>query len=144
MTNAWTNSELEKLAGVDELEISSRRRDGTLRDPATMWMVRHGEDLYVRSVKGRDGAWFRGAVARHEGRIQAAGVRKDVTFVEDESAPTDDIDRAYRSRYRRYAANIVNSVLTPQARAATLRVVPRADMRAAGSAPDGSRTRPRR
>jgi hypothetical protein len=36
----------------------------------------------------------------------------------------DQIDAAYRTKYRRYAANIVNSILTPQARAATLRLTP--------------------
>jgi len=38
----------------------------------------------------------------------------------------DAIDTAYRTKYRHYAANIVNSDLTPQARAATLKLVPRA------------------
>lgn len=88
-------------------------------------MVRQGDDLYVRSVKGRTGPWFRGAIARREGRVKAGGVQKDVTFVAADDAPSDEIDRAYRAKYRRYAANIVNSVLTPQARAATLRLVPR-------------------
>lgn len=37
----------------------------------------------------------------------------------------DQIDAAYRSKYRRYPANIVGGVLTPQARAATLKLVPR-------------------
>jgi hypothetical protein len=38
----------------------------------------------------------------------------------------DEIDGAYRAKYRRYAGNILNSVLTPQARSATLKLVPRA------------------
>ena len=35
------------------------------------------------------------------------------------------IDAAYRTKYRRYAANIVNSILTPQARSAAVKLVPR-------------------
>jgi hypothetical protein len=123
--SAWTTTELNKIGAADELEIASRRSDGTLRDPVTIWVVRHGDDLYVRSVKGPTGAWFRRAQARHEGRIQAGGVDRDVTFVESDEALSDEIDRAYRTKYRRYAANIVNSVLTPGARSATLRLVPR-------------------
>jgi hypothetical protein len=50
-----------------------------------------------------------------------------VTFVEVDA--TDDvnnqIDAAYRAKYRRYAASIVNTTLTPQARAATLKLTPR-------------------
>jgi hypothetical protein len=123
--SSWTKGELDKIAAADELEIASLRRDGTLREPVTIWVARHGDDLYVRSVKGPTGAWFRGAQARHEGHIRAGGVKKDVTFVEVDAALNAEIDRAYRTKYRPYAASIVNSVLTPRARSATLRLVPR-------------------
>jgi hypothetical protein len=56
---AWTSDELTKIEAADELEIASLRRDGTLRNPVTIWVVRLGDDLYVRSVNGRTGAWFR-------------------------------------------------------------------------------------
>ena len=125
--NTWTKSEVDKVAHAEELEIATRRRDGTLRESVTVWMVRVGDDLYVRSVKGRVGVWFRAAVASHQGRVKAGGVQRDVTFVEANDPPNDDIDRAYRAKYGRYAASIVNSVLTPQARAAMLRLVPRED-----------------
>jgi len=125
---AWTNDELRKIAGADELELAPERRDGTLRKPVTVWGVRLGDDLYVRAVNGPTAAWFRAAQARHEGRIAAGGVEQDVTF-EDAGADqdlNDQIDAAYRSKYRRYAANIVGTVVSPQARAATLKLVPRA------------------
>jgi hypothetical protein len=35
------------------------------------------------------------------------------------------IDDAYRTRYRRYSPGIAGSVLTPQARSATIRLIPR-------------------
>jgi len=52
----WTADELHKIGTSEELEIASLRRDGTLRKPVTIWVVRHGGDLYVRSVNGRNGA----------------------------------------------------------------------------------------
>jgi hypothetical protein len=55
--SARTPEELAAIASPDELEIATRRRDGTLRDPVTIWMVRHGDDLYVRSVNGPTAAW---------------------------------------------------------------------------------------
>src|SRR3954465_12189015 len=121
----WTSDELTKIATPDELQLASLRRDGTLRDPVTIWVVRLGDDLYVRAVGGRTGGWFRGTQGRHEGRIRAGGGQKDVPFEDADPALADQIDAAYRSKYRRYAANIVNSVLTPAARAATLKLVPR-------------------
>ena len=121
----WTSDELTKIEAADELDIASIRLDGTLRNLVTIWVVRLGDDLYIRSVNGRTGAWFRGTQVRHEGRIGAGGVEKDVTFVDADDGITDQIDDAYRSKYRRYAPSIVGSVLTPEARSATIKLVPR-------------------
>ena len=121
----WTIDDLNKIGTAEELEIASLKRDGTLRKPTTIWVVRVGDDLYIRSVYGRGSAWFRGTQMRHEGHIRAGGVDKDVTFVEETDAHVNEqIDTAYRTKYRRYAANIVNTTLTPEARAATIKLVP--------------------
>ena len=122
----WTKDELDKIGRAEELQIASLRRDGTLRKPVTVWVIRLGEDLYVRSVNGRAGFWFRGTQTRHEGHIRAGGVDKDVTFTEESGPDTNEqIDAAYRTKYRRYAARIVNSTLTSAARSATLKLIPR-------------------
>jgi hypothetical protein len=121
----WTSDELTKIGTAEELEIASLRRDGTLRNPVTIWVVRLGDDLYVRSVNGRTGAWFRGVQARHEGHIRAGGVDKDVTFVDADPGINDPIDAAYRTKYRRYGPSIVNSIVSPEARSATIKLVPR-------------------
>ena len=120
----WTGDELSRIGNTEEVQIASRRSDGTLRKPVTVWVVRHKEGLYVRSVNGPSAAWFRGAQERREGRIRADGVEKDVTFVDATHDIDGDIDAAYRTKYRRYAGRILNSVLTPQARSTTLKLVP--------------------
>ncbi len=121
----WTNEELDRIGKTEELEIAPRRGDGTLRKPTTIWVVRVGDDLYVRSWRGRASAWFRGTQVRHEGHIQAGGIEKDVSFVE-ETAPdlNDQIDAAYRAKYQRYA-QYVPPMLTPEARSTTIKLVPR-------------------
>lgn len=121
----WTDDELSTIGSTEELQISPRRQDGSLAPPRTIWVVRQGDDLYVRSVRGRSSDWFRGTQARHEGRVQAGGVSKDVGLAEPDTDVSDDLDAAYRSKYRRYQQQIVDSVLSQQARAATLRLVPR-------------------
>ena len=121
----WKSDQLDKLGKAEEVQIASARRDGTMRKPVTVWAVRHGEDLFVRSVKGRSGPWFRGTQDRHEGRILARGVQQDVTFVDADHSSESDIDGAYRTKYRRYAGSILNSVLTAEARSSTLKLVPR-------------------
>jgi hypothetical protein len=120
----WTSDQLDKVGRAEELQIASIRPDGTLRKPVTTWVVRHDDDLYVRSVRGRSSHWFRGTQERHKGRIRTGGVQQDVTFVEDHDID-DDVDAAYRAKYRRYAGSILNSVLTPEARSTTTKLVPR-------------------
>ena len=121
---AWMNDELDKIGTADELQIQSLRSDGTLRKPVTIWVVRLGDDLYVRSVNGRNSAWFRGTQDRGEGHIRSGGVDKDVSFVEAEDSVNDQIDAAFRTKYRRYDARFVDPLMVPGARAATLKLVP--------------------
>jgi hypothetical protein len=121
----WTRDELSTIGGADELEIAPLRPDGTLRKGVTIWVVRHGDDLYVRSWHGRSGAWFHAAQASSAGRIRAGGVEKDVTFVaEADPGSNDQIDAAYRTKYRR-SASYVPPMVSAEARATALRLVPR-------------------
>ena len=128
---AWTSDELDKIGRTEELQIASLRRDGTLSNPVTIWVVRDGDDLYVRSVKGRDGAWFRATRVRREGRIQAGGIDraggidKDVAFVDADPEINDQIDAAYRAKYRRHGARFVTPMAGPEARASTIKLVSR-------------------
>jgi hypothetical protein len=121
---AWTSDELSRIGNAGELQIAYRRRDGTLGSPRTIWVVRHSDDLYVRSVNGRTSAWFRGTQARNEGHIQAGGVSKDVTFDVPGDNLGNELDAAYRAKYR-YSASAVSHITSPQAREATLKLVPR-------------------
>ncbi|MFJ2263693.1 DUF2255 family protein [Streptomyces sp. NPDC087844] len=120
----WRDSDLAGIGTAEELVLQSERGDGTLRSPVTMWVVRAGDRLYVRSVKGVDGPWYRGTRSRQRGRVAAGGVRADVTFHDADPGDHADIDAAYRAKYGRYTS-IVEHVLTAAARAATLRLEPR-------------------
>ena len=122
---AWTSDELTRIGTADELELASARRDGTPRKPRTIWVVRVGDDLYVRSMYGRTGGWFPATQLRHQGHIRAGGVDKDVSFADADPDLNDAIDAAYRDKYDRYGERIVGGVVNPEARAATIRLVPR-------------------
>lgn len=121
----WKSDELNRIGIAEELRIASLRADGTQRKPVIIWVVRLGDNLYVRSVNGRTSAWFRGVQTRYEGHVRAGGVDKDVTFVEETDLDINDqIDTAYTTKYRRYAS-IAKSMTTPAVRAATIKLVPR-------------------
>lgn len=122
----WTNDELNKIGEAEELRLAALRRDGSLRKPVIIWVVRVGDDLYVRSVKGHAGAWFRGVLVRHEGKIWAGGIEKDVSFVEEADPEINDqVDAAYLSKYRRYPQWVAPMVV-PEVKTTTIKLVPRA------------------
>jgi hypothetical protein len=123
----WTRDELSKIGNAEELRIQSMRGDGTLRNPVIIWVVRLGDRLFVRSIKGPTGPWFSGTRRRRQGHIRAGGVDKDVSFVfiDTDDGVSQEIDAEYRAKYGRYAGRVLNTVLTPAARAATIELVPR-------------------
>jgi len=121
----WTAGDLDTIGAAEELQIAALRPDGSLRPYVTIWVVRVGDGLYVRSYRGRDGAWFRSVLARPEGRIRAGGLTRDVTVEEPADAGQPAIDQAYRDKYARYAGTYVDPMVSPAARAATLRLLAR-------------------
>jgi hypothetical protein len=121
----WTSKELTDLAAADQMELATARPDGSLRRPVTIWVVRYGGDLYVRSWRGRASRWFRGSQDCHEGHIRAGGVDRDVGFVDVGDSVRHPIDAAYRTKYRRYGSRYVDPMVSPKARAATIKLLPR-------------------
>jgi hypothetical protein len=122
---SWTHDELTSMDGVDELGIASRRPDGSLRPDVTIWFVRVGDDLYVRSAYGHDNPWFQRALAAGEGRIRIAALERDVTFEVPAPDVADAVTQAFEAKYGRYGKGIVKTVVSAEAVRSTLRLVPR-------------------
>ena len=124
--SGWTDQELAQIGDTDEIDIAGRRLDGTLEPSRTIWIVRHGDCLFVRSVNGSEGGWFQGARVRNEGRIFAGDVERDVRFEDADHAIDDAIDEEYRRKYGA-SSSAVDHINDPKARATTLRVLPALD-----------------
>ncbi len=121
----WTTDELDRIGNATELRVTSLRKDGTLRPYVTIWVVRAGDDLYIRSAYGADNPWFRRATASGEGRVKAGGVERDVTFAAAAPDAHGAIDAAYHAKYDRYGPAIVGTVVGENAMTTTLRLIPR-------------------
>jgi hypothetical protein len=121
----WTPDELHRIGAADELHIAPSHPDGSLRRYTTIWVVRVGDDLYVRSYRGPGGAWYRTAQASHTGRIRAGGVERDVSFARPDDAIRTAVDEAYRTKYGRYGDTYVVPMVSDDAAITTLRLTPR-------------------
>ena len=121
----WTKDELERLGGAEELRVASLRPDGTQRPYIRVWVVRAGEDLYVRSAYGPANPWFRRAVASGRGRVMAGGLEPAVSFERPGDEVMAEVDAAYHAKYGRYGARIVATVVGADTWPLTLRLIPR-------------------
>src|SRR5205823_14865970 len=97
----WSKDELRKSAEADDRHISPFREDGvTYGTPTWIWSVAVDDALYVRAYNGQNSRWYRAALQQKVGRITAAGMTKEVTFEPVEGSINDEIDDAYRAKYK--------------------------------------------
>lgn len=125
----WSSHELNRIGDAQELQLASARVDGSVGHYTTMWVVRVGDEIYVRSAGGPKRAWYRHAKTSGAGRIRAAGVERDVAFGEATADAHTAIDTAYHRKYDEYGPNIAGHVVGPTATAVTIRLVPAPDKR---------------
>jgi len=125
--SSWSQDDLERIGGAGEVAVSSVRRDGSLSGTRTVWIVRVGDQLYLRSVNGPDAAWYRFTRTFHQGRIQARGVARDVTWIDVNATEQPDVDPAVDAEYaRKYqGSTAIAHINSPLARTTTMRVEPR-------------------
>lgn len=121
----WTPDELVRLGHASELQVASRRPDGSLRPFVTIWVVRAGAEVYVRSAYGSDNPWFLRALRSGQGRIRAGGIERDVAFEEPGPQVAGEVTAAYHAKYDRYGSAIVGTVVSAEAVRSTLRLAPR-------------------
>ena len=124
--SAWTQDELRKVGPAEELGVASRRSDGTMRRYVTVWTVRVGDDIYIRSAYGPDNPWYRRALASGEGRMRAGGIERDVEFAAVDPSAQDSIDAAYHAKYDRHGRRLVATVVGAHAHQVTIRLIPKA------------------
>jgi hypothetical protein len=120
MTGTWSPEELERIDAAGELEIAARRAGGALRRWLPIWVVRVGQQVYVRTWHRRDTGWFGQVVESGRARIRVPGLETDVA-VADVGAAATGVDAAYRAKYGPAGAE---SMVTPAAAASTLRLTP--------------------
>ncbi|NNC11516.1 DUF2255 family protein [Planctomonas sp. JC2975] len=130
MSATWNPDELQTIADEDEVVLASRRPDESLGIVTTIWIVRVGDDAYVRSAFGSGNLWYTRAKKAGAGHVTIGGISRDVT-IEDASAdsdhPADDeaIDNAYHAKYdANYPQKYIEPVVDAASHATTLRLIP--------------------
>ncbi|CAD6558149.1 hypothetical protein LMG28727_06542 [Paraburkholderia kirstenboschensis] len=120
--NTWTKDELDRIAASDDLHIAPLREDRKTYGTLTwVWSVVVNGDLYVRAYNGKASRWYQAAILQGSGKITVAGAARDVCFQPTTGAILDQVDDAYRNKYRKSA--YLAPMIGERAREATIRIV---------------------
>lgn len=98
--NQFSTTDLEAIDSADNLKISPFRADGiTYGTPTWIWSVVVDGHLYVRAYNGIKSRWYQSAMKQKAGKINAAGMIKEVLFEKVDSNINDKIDDTYKNKY---------------------------------------------
>ena len=122
---SWTEEDLHAVDAADELSIAPVKRDGSLRAFTVIWAVHVGDAVFARAAYGPRTGWHRVARAGGAARARVGRVERDVTVEDADPGVYDAVDAAYRAKYGRRYASIVDGITGADARATTLRLTPR-------------------
>ena len=120
----FTADELKLIDEADDLHVAPFREDGTTYGtPTWIWAVVVGGDLYVRAYNGQNSRWYKSAMKQKAGRIQAAGMIKEVAFEPVGGDANAQIDEAYKKKYN--GSPYLSPMIGSRAKAATVKIVPK-------------------
>lgn len=117
-----SKEEVAKIAAHDDFHIAPFRSDGKTYGTSTwIWVVSVDNKLFVRAYNGTNSRWYQSAMQQKAGKIEAAGLVKEVHFEPVVGSINDEIDAAYKKKYS--GSPYLNAMISDRAKAATVQVI---------------------
>jgi hypothetical protein len=114
---------LELLAAVEEVEIETRPDPAAPSHRVIIWVVVDGGEVFVRSVRGTRGRWYREIRSNPLGALHADGAVIPVRAMPATDAAS--IERCSRALARKYAGDpSLGYMLVPEVLETTIRLEP--------------------
>src|SRR5215831_7291349 len=124
ITKKLSKAEIKEITALDDLHIAPYRENGKTYGTLTwIWSVSVKDALYVRAYHGTKSSWYQAAIQQKAGKIQAAGMTKQVRFKAVKGEINDLIDEAYKAKYKKNP--FVKAMVSEKVREATIRIVGR-------------------
>ena len=109
------------IADTKEVTIVTEGQSKAI--PTTIWVVVEGGEVYVRSVRGDDGRWYRRALTNPDVLLQVGEYR--VPFQAEPAPDAESIEAASRGLKRKYPkGGSLDAMLRPEVLHTTMRLVP--------------------
>jgi hypothetical protein len=113
-----------RLETVEEVDIETRRADDAPVHRTTIWVVTSNGDVYVRSLRGEKGRWFRELMAQPDAVLHVEGEAIPVRATRTPDA--DSIKRATEGYRRKYGDSpYLDTMIPDEIGPTTVRLEPR-------------------
>jgi hypothetical protein len=113
-----------RIASVEEVDIETTRGPGAPVHRTTIWAVIGDGDVYVRSLNGEAGRWYRELMTNPEAALHAEGEAVPVRAVR--AADPASVEAATRGFREKYADSpYLDTMIREEILATTVRLEPR-------------------
>jgi hypothetical protein len=118
MSSSFEPETLKLLDETDEVYIETSRDADSPQHRTIIWAVVVGEEVFVRSVRGRKGRWYQRISSHPEGALLAGDTRIPVRVAPvTDNVTVEAVSEAFRSKYEEAwpgpTAGIVRSEVLP-------------------------------
>jgi hypothetical protein len=116
---------LDALDGTDEVHVETRRDASSPKHETVIWAVVVDGGVFVRSVRGEKGRWYREASANPAVTLRVGDRRVPVRAVHEADARTiEKVGEAIREKYGASYPGPTAAMLREEVLATTLRLLP--------------------
>ncbi len=134
MNGSFDSDTLRLIDGAREVRIETSRDEDAPAHRTTIWVVTMDGSVFVRSVRGGKGRWYREVSANPAAALHVGDDRIPVRAVPvTDDATIAAVSEAYREKYGRTSPGSTRAMVQPDTLPTTLRLEPARE----GASPDG-------
>ena len=125
MNDSFDAETLRLLDETKEVRIETRREDDSPEHRTIIWVVVVEGEVFVRSVRGQRGRWYREISSNQEGALHVQDDRIPVQATPvSEEAMVDTVSAAFRSKYQQSSPASTEAMVRPETLPTTLKLSP--------------------
>jgi hypothetical protein len=125
MNDTFDAETLRLLDETKEVRIETRRDGDSPEHRTIIWVVVVEGEVFVRSVRGRRGRWYREISSNPEGAVHVGDDRIPVRAASvTEGATVDAVSAAFRSKYQQSSPASTEAMVRPETLPTTLKLSP--------------------
>ena len=125
MNDSFDAETLGLLDETKEVRIETRRDGDSPEHRTIIWVVVVEGEVFVRSVRGPRGRWYREISSNPEGALHVEDVRIPVQAAPaTEEATVNAVSAAFRSKYQQSSPASTEAMVRPETLPTTLKLSP--------------------